>query len=95
MYIHSVCMYIRTQTGSSLRSREGLTKEMASGQDLEGDQGLTDTLTSDVPHLVAGGQRCSGSFVGSKPSHPLVTARIIDLVCIKGVTGLRKRGSEG
>ena len=61
-------MYIHTQTGSSLWSREGLTEEMASGQDLEGDQDLTDTLMSDVPHLVTGGQRCSGSFVCSKPS---------------------------
>ena len=90
---HPVCVCICTHRldspcGVGRASQEGwpLAKTLKENPD------LTFILTSDVHHQVPGGQHCSGGFVCNKSSACLNHDH--RPVCVKGVTGLRKQGSE-
>ena len=79
-----------------LDSRCGVGRASQKGwplaETLKENQDLTVILKSDVHHQVPGASTAQAA--SCVISHLLVSTTIIDLVCVKGVTGLRKQGSE-
>lgn len=85
----SVCIDIHTgQDSPYARSHEGASQRTALAKTSKEDQDLTDTL------IRCSSCRSRGQLLPCAVCHPRVRTMIADLVCVKGVTGLRENEAQ-